>query len=274
MKIIHTLLLFSIFFSFSANSQTDSQRFFDEGNLVDQVYFSEEIGWTIKVPEDFLLVTLEEQKSYEERGSEAIKSFADIEIKDSQLKNLISFKKDIFNSFLSNSEPFTPEYEGQWEENNLILKELMEHTYNSQGIITKVTETSSLLIDDIPFETYEIRLFTPDGDLVVSQIMYNSLIKGFDFGVSINYNNEADKQKMVDALLNSTFKKQDSRSLSEIKILYFIDGKEMPASVLETLDKNDISNITVIKNKETISTYTDEDYEGVILITLKSKNKN
>lgn len=276
MKTIHTLLLFSMLMSFTAHSQLDSQRFYDEGNLVDQVYHSEEIGWTINVPQDWSLVSLEEQKGFEERGVGALESVADIEIEVERLRNLISFKKDMFNSFLSNSEPFTPDYEGEWDENNLALKELVEQAYKSQGIITEVTETSSILIliDDIPFETYEFKLYTPDGNLFLSQLMYSSLINGFDFGVCINYNNETDKKTMVEAFKNSTFKKQDSRSLSDVKILYIIDGKEMPESVLETLNPNDIANITVIKNKETISTYSDEDYEGVILITLINKTKN
>jgi len=271
MKKIFTLLLFSLFVNYISTAQSDKVHYFDEGTLDGRVYFCEEIGWSIEVPDDWPLMSLEVQKYYEQRGLDAMESIVDFDIDSSQLKNLISFQKDVFNSFSSTMEPVVLEYEGEYEEINEHLKELLQLTYKSQGIVTKVTETTQVIIDGISFETFEVSLHTPDGDLFLSQLMYSALINGFDFGVCISYNNETDKKAMLDAFKNSTFKNRETQSLSDLKILYIVNGEEKPESVLKELDPNDIQTVTVIKGKEQIANYTTEDYDGVIIVELKNK---
>jgi len=42
---------------------------------------------------------------------------------------------------------------------------------------------------------------------LLNQITYNKLINGYDFGISINYNTETDKEILINAFKNSKFVK-------------------------------------------------------------------
>ena len=72
---------------------------------------------------------------------------------------------------------------------------------------TKSTETKIIEIDGLEFHTYEFTIYSPEGDIILNQIMYSRLINGLDFGVNINNNNESDKKEMLDVWLNSKFNK-------------------------------------------------------------------
>lgn len=59
------------------------------------------------------------------------------------------------------------------------------------------------------------------------------------------------------------------------KILYLIDGKKKEDSSLETIDPEDIESINVFKKKEDIGKFGyGTEYEGVISIKMKKKDKN
>jgi hypothetical protein len=142
-----------------------------------------------------------------EKGLDAITETAGNEFDVSGLKKLLNFQKNQFNIFQSTSEPFQAEYEGEWEENNAGLKELIYNTYVQKGIKTDSTETKIAKIDGLEFQSYKFTIYNPKGDVILNQIMYSRLINGFDFGVNINYNNESDKKEMLEAWLNSKFQK-------------------------------------------------------------------
>src|SRR5690606_6859865 len=97
------------------------------------------------------------------------------------------------------------EYEGEWEENNALLKEIIYKTYLNQGIKVDSTKTSIVKVDGLNFHSYEFIIYSRKGDTILSQLMFSRLINGFDFGVNLNFNNETDKKEMLDAWLNSKF---------------------------------------------------------------------
>jgi hypothetical protein len=131
----------------------------------------------------------------------------DAEIDYSGLKNLISLQKDLFNIFQSTSEPFKVEYEGEWEENSAALKEIIYLTYLDQGIKADSSATTTEVIDGLEFQKYSFTIYSPNGKLILGQIMYSRLINGFDFGVNINYNNDKYRDELLMAFRNSKFKK-------------------------------------------------------------------
>ena len=96
-------------------------------------------------------------------------------------------------------------YDGEWKEINAALKELMYSTYVERGIKTDSSTTETIKIDGLEFTSYQMTIYSPEGDVIINQIMYSRLINGLDFGVNINYNNESDKKEMLDAWLNSKF---------------------------------------------------------------------
>ncbi|MBJ2176338.1 hypothetical protein JBL43_18950 [Aureibaculum sp. A20] len=207
MIIRYTKALLIIILLITSCKKVNSNEAVDEGSVNSNVYNSKEIGWTITIPNDWKVTTKQQSQSHTNKGKEILENQIGDNINISGLKNLIGFQKNPFNSFQSTSEPFEIEYPGEWKENNILLKKLMYDTYTDQDMKTDTSATTVVNIDGLDFQTYEFIIYGPDGEEIIKQQMYNRLINGFDFGVNINYNNEADKKEMLDAWVNSKFKK-------------------------------------------------------------------
>lgn len=197
------LLLLTVFVS----CKNDPNKQIDEGRITENTYNSKEIGWTMDIPNgwDVTLKSILDKRT--KKGLDAINETTGVEIDVSGLKQLLNFQKNKYNIFQSTSEPFELEYEGEWEENNAGLKELIYSAYLQRGIKTDSTETKIIEIDGLKFQSYGFTIYSPKGDVILNQIVYSRLINGFTFGVNINYNNESDKKEMLDVWLNSKFKK-------------------------------------------------------------------
>lgn len=208
MKIRYITICFGILVALISCGQIDPNKQIDEGTFKNDVYSSQELGWTIEIPSNWDIISRAQTDAYEEKGREAFEKTLEGDIDFSDLKNLIGFQKNKFNIFQSTSEPITLEDQEQWEENNAGLKELIYITYENEGIKVDSTETTLEKVDGLNFHTYEFTIYSPNGDVILNQLLYSRLINGLDFGVNINYNNEADKKEMLNSWLNSTFRKQ------------------------------------------------------------------
>lgn len=62
------------------------------------------------------------------------------------------------------------------------------------------------------------------------------------------------------------------KPVSNRKILYVVDGVVVDENAMENINTDEIKTLDVLKDKESVKVYTDEDYEGVILITLKKRS--
>ena len=202
-----TKLTIVLFLAVLFSCKTDPNQQIDEGKITENSYHSEEIGWTMEIPKGWNVTHKSDLDKRTKKGKDAIGETAGIEIDASGLKQLLNFQKNQFNIFQSTSEPFEVEYEGEWEENNAGLKELIYSTYMERGMRTDSTKTKTITIGGLDFQSYKFTIYSPEGDVILNQIMYSRLINGLDFGVNINYNNETDKKEMLDAWLNSKFKK-------------------------------------------------------------------
>lgn len=168
-------------------------------------YTSEEIGWTIEIPEGYKLISKAKIEANDKKGKEAIGEVYDGEIKADSLKHLVSFQKNQLNIFDSTIEPYIEKEAGEYETNNKELKKLLYDTYTNQKI--KIDTASSIEhIQGHKFCAFYITVYGPGGAVLMNQILYGTALKGYDFGVNINYNNEADKAKLMAAFKNSKFK--------------------------------------------------------------------
>jgi hypothetical protein len=59
----------------------------------------------------------------------------------------------------------------------------------------------------------------------------------------------------------------------DIKILFFIGDRRISQEEAEKINPNDIEFINVIKDKDKVRAYTTEDYDGVVIITMKKEEK-
>lgn len=205
-RIFYTLTIGAII-TLTSCRQIDPNKNVDEGQVQGNLYTSNEIGWTIEIPKGWTIVDKEMTKEQTEKGVKAIEETLDGDIDFSRLKNLISFKKNLFNIFQSTSEPFELQYEGEWEENNTKLKKILYLTYQNQGIEADSTSTEIENIDGLEFQKYVFTIYSPKGEAILRQMMYSRLINGLDFGVAIIYNNDKDRDELLKVFRNSKFKK-------------------------------------------------------------------
>jgi len=205
MKLIRLFLFIAVIFCSCKQRDAkhlDPNKQVDEGSVKGEVYNSPDIGWTITIPTGWTVVSRDQTDANDKKGSEAMKKAYKGEINMSKLKHLISFQKDKFNVFMSTYEPFKDGAEA-YEQNCLAVNNLIYETYTQQGIKSD-TSSGKELIHGHYFRTFYATLYAPGGQAVLRQILYSRLINEKDFTVTLNYNNEKDKEAMMDAWKNST----------------------------------------------------------------------
>lgn len=209
MRLKNCILFLGILLVVISCKEVDPNKQIDEGNIQDNIYISKEIGWRIEVPKDWKIITRAQNENYREKGKEVVEEVIEGEIDYTELKDLIGFQKDVFNSFLSNSQIFDEAYDGEWKENNVGLKSLMVDAFEQRGIKIETTSTTIVRIDGLDFEHYKFMIFDKEDKIILNQLIYNRLIDGYDFGVNINYNNEEDMETLKKALFDSKFRKRN-----------------------------------------------------------------
>ncbi len=199
-RIIVLLLFLSLIFS----CKNDSNKQVDEGEIEERVYHSKDIGWTMKIPKGWEIMQRDVVQQQSDKGLEAISETLDSEIDVSQLKQLINLKKDEFHLFLSTSEKFDLTYEGEWEENNEVLKKVLYDTYTSKGIKLDTSSTNTM-VSGLKFSVFKIKLYGPNGEVILYQDMYSRYINGFDFAATLNYIRPKEKDEILRAWKRSKF---------------------------------------------------------------------
>ena len=189
---------------FSSCNPIDPNKEIDEGSVKGENYKSKEIGWSIEIPKGWKIMTRDKIESSGQKGNEALEKTIGQPVDTKFLKHLISFQKDPFNIFMSSSEPFDEEFPGEFQVNNKQLYEILYQTFIDQGI--KVDTTSGKeQIQNLEFETFHTTIYSPKGEIIMNQVLYSRLINGFSFGVTICYNNLADKTTLIETFKNSKF---------------------------------------------------------------------
>lgn len=168
-------------------------------------YTSKELGWTIEIPTGYRLISKAKIQVNDQKGKEAIDEVYDGNVNTDSLKHLVSFQKNQLNIFDSTIEPYVEKQVGEYEANNQAIKKLLFDTYRNQKIKID-TLSGKETIQGYRFNAFYIKVYGPSGAVLMHQVMYSTLLKGYDFGVNINYNNEEDKKVLMDVFKNSKFK--------------------------------------------------------------------
>jgi len=207
MKKILFKILIGLTLTLTSCGETAPNKTIGEEKVEGKSYTNQEIGWTIEIPNGWTIIDIEKINEKNKKGLKALEKTMETEIDYSGLKNLISLQKDQFNIFQSSSEPFELEYEGEWEKNNLAIKEIIYTTYLNQGMKADSTVTTIEKIDGLDFQRYGFTIYSPKGEVILKQIIFSRLINGYAFGVNINYNNDKDRDELLKVFRNSKFKK-------------------------------------------------------------------
>lgn len=180
----------------------------DEGEVRNSIYTSHEIGWTIEIPKGWETTKKSEMESFTESGLEAIEENHPDYYSTTDLKYLIGFQKNKANYFQSLSEYTGSDNVNEWKKLYLSQKKMQDLILSKEKYKSDSSEVKTEIIDGLEFEMFVVRIYSPEGDVVYTQLSYSRLINGFDFGVVIGYNNESYKNEMLMAFTNSRFRNQ------------------------------------------------------------------
>lgn len=182
-----------------------AERGLEEGEIRGGVYFSEEIGWSMPVPDGWDVMSRERAAALEARGQESVTSAIGMEIDTEGLKDLLVLQKDDSNAFQSSSQPFVEQYEGEWAETNLGVRDILIDTYVNAGLEVEYSDILTEEIDGVPFQVYQLLVYGPDGNALLAQTMYSTLLNGFDFGAGLTYNSTENRDQLLEAWRASKF---------------------------------------------------------------------
>lgn len=205
MKInIKPIILFVAVFV-ACNSSTPKKEHSEAtNNDKEETYVNYELGWSIKIPAGFTALSDNRIKANQQKGSKAIAKANGSNVKIDSLIHLVNFQKNQFNQFVATLRSYNEKQNGSYFESNRLTNKLIFDTYTKQNIKID-TASGKENIANIPFQVFYIKIYGPTHDVIMNQIIYSTLFQGNDFNVNINYNNEADKNAMIDAFKNSSF---------------------------------------------------------------------
>jgi hypothetical protein len=204
--ILFTTILFLTTSCKSKQSLKEKQQELETGKLDEKnLYSSAEIGWTVQLPGNWDIITKNENDKLNEKGKKAIEKSIGTTVNDSALVELVNLKKDMFNSFLSTLEPYHEESEGSYAEHNKAVNEILKKTYEANKIFS-VHDEATAMIDGLQFDTFVSKIYSPDKTkIILFQKMFSRLINGYDFSMTINYNNENDSLILMTMINSSKF---------------------------------------------------------------------
>lgn len=196
----------TLFFSCKQKDKhLDPNKQVDEGTVKGETYVNEDIGWTIVIPKGWTVISRDQTEASEKKGVEAAQKASHMKIDISELKHLISYQKDRFNSFMSTIEPLpNPTPEG-FEENFAAVGKMIYDTYTAQGIKSD-TSTRYEVIRGRRFHIFQVTIYNQAGKPILQQQIYIRRFGERTFSATFSYTNEALKKIMMDAFRNSSFR--------------------------------------------------------------------
>ncbi|WP_343631923.1 hypothetical protein [Fluviicola sp.] len=182
-------------------AKKDYSKEVDEGTFDGNKYTSQALGWTMEFPDNWIITTKSSLESLDERSKESVN---DTTSNMSGIKRTLAFQKNFDNNFQSSWEAFSGDeaaYKRIIAANHVrIYTNYLERNMYTDTIPGKLT------VSGVTFDTYEVSLNNREAKVFATQLLMNALVKGKFMTVTISYNNEADKQKMLGLFKKSTFK--------------------------------------------------------------------
>ncbi|HRB31132.1 MAG TPA: hypothetical protein PK275_06800 [Chitinophagaceae bacterium] len=209
-------ILLAMIFIFSCKTEKKEKTLYEKrkdlqnGELsADNVYHVDVIGWTTTIPAGWEIVTQQEMGKIKKKGADAFEEVFETDIDYSDVQDLLSVKKDIINSFMSNMQKVNDTLDGNFDERIKTVYDAIRTTYASKDI--KMEEVvGAIRIDGIMFDRLEIKILSPDKKkTILNQEIFIAPINGYDFTMIINYNNEKDKDDLLEMVMGSKFSMKD-----------------------------------------------------------------
>lgn len=179
----------------------DYSKEVDEGTFNGNTFTSQALGWTMEFPDNWIVTSKSSLESMDERSKLAAgDSVSDM----SGIKRTLAFQKNFDNNFQSSWEEFSGD-EAAYKRHIYEIHSMIYENYLSQRISLDST-AGQLKVSGVTFDTYEISLYDKTNKNFANQLLMTSLLKNKLMTVTIAYNNDADKKKILGLFKKSTFK--------------------------------------------------------------------
>ncbi len=182
-------------------TKKDYSKEVDEGTFNGNKFTSQALGWTMEFPDNWIVTTKSSLESLDERSKQAAgDSVSDM----SGIKRTLAFQKNYDNNFQS----YWEEFSGDEAKYKRIISNIHETIYtNYLDQRTSLDSVAGKLeVNGVTFDTYQVSLFDRDNKNFANQLLLTALVKNKFMSVTIAYNNDADKKKILDLFKKSTFK--------------------------------------------------------------------
>lgn len=201
---IHIISYLSILFFVTScggsNTPKDYSKEVDEGSFKDTTFTSEALGWSMNFPANWTIT----KKSSLEQLDERSKEISNDDSNTAGIKRTLAFQKNYNNNFQSTWETF----DGSETDYKTYLKNTHTSIYNNylDQRITMDTMSEQLTIDKQTFDGFQVKLFDRTGKNYGTQLLYSALRNGKLMNVTIAFDNETDRGRILDLFKHSTFK--------------------------------------------------------------------
>lgn len=172
-----------------------------------QTYHHAGIGWTITIPKGFSMLSKGRMEANEAKGRNALGADSSKEASADGLQHLVNFQKNQFNQFNATLAKFSGT-EIAYDKNQQLVKKMIFDAYSKQQIKIDTSSGKGEFAAKT-FHAFFIKIYGPNGSVVMDQALYSALIDGYDLSINMNSNNEIDRTLLLDAFKHSTFAKTE-----------------------------------------------------------------
>jgi hypothetical protein len=175
-----------------------------QGHHDSRQYTLKEVGWTITLPPDFKVADSAKTADQMQQGKKAIEESTNTKVDMSTTKTLINATKG-HNTFNVTITGFDPKTDGDFAATNQITKNMVYQTFANQMPDAKVdSNSSSTTIGGLDFDQFHVNVKVK-GQTIFNMYVLTKLYKGYDFGITYLYVDEASKREIEGILDNSQF---------------------------------------------------------------------
>lgn len=166
-----------------------------------------QLGWSLRLPRTFVLVSDQENQELTDKGKSAIEKSTDVQVDMSGLVTLLSASQGEFNYISATIQAFDPKEDGDYLEVNEGVKAMLYKTLADQMPGGKVdTSSTRQVIDGLEFSRFNADI-SVDNKKILTMVMLFKLYKGYDFGITYVYIDDKARAIIENMLANSRFEK-------------------------------------------------------------------
>ena len=186
----------------------DKREELTKGTLDERsIYQVPEVGWTVKIPQDWPVISKKDMTKLSESGKDLLKNTTGTEVDVSSMNVLINLKKDPFNIFISTMEPFEGT-ESEYATQNRQVYDVLKQAFAAKNIPCEYKE-STMQVDGLDFDVFAVSAFdAAKKKVIISQKYFSRLINQQVFSMIINYNNETDEKTLMNMVETSRFSRK------------------------------------------------------------------